>query len=250
MREMPQIFHPFPLHKGWAASAKGLGAGRGVPGRLAHSHAGLRHRLKAAVTRFSHAHDARADRHGSREVAGCGSAKGAKPPVGPSRRDCRRRSGPRGTAKQQRRGNAVTNGGILPVGLPSVRTIPAPGRAVRENRNSGWRASCVVPTCCSGTARSIFARWMETACWKVQILARLRDHRGAIRKTMERIAGLAAADRETALAQLLILAGLRRLAKTVEQEARKMPIHINILENEVLGRCSRGAWTKGVRKAN
>jgi hypothetical protein len=91
---------------------------------------------------------------------------------------------------------------------------------------------------------------METACWKVQILARLRDHRGAIRKIMERIAGLAAAERETALAQLLILAGLRRLAKTVEQEARKMPIHINILENEVLGRCSRGAWTKGVRKAN
>src|ERR1017187_471514 len=119
-----------------------------------------------------------------------------------------------------------------------------------ENCNSGWRASCVVPTCCSGTARSIFARWMETACWKVQILARLRDHRGAIRKIMERIAGLAAAERETALAQLLILAGLRRLAKTVEQEARKMPIHINILENEVLGRCSRGAWTKGVRKAN
>jgi hypothetical protein len=67
---------------------------------------------------------------------------------------------------------------------------------------------------------------------------------------MERIAGLAAAERETALAQLLILAGLRRLAKTVEQEARKMPIQINILENEVLGRCSRGAWTKGVRKAN
>src|ERR1022692_3124038 len=56
-------------------------------------------------------------------------------------------------------------------------------------RRSGWRASCVVPTCCSGTARSIFARWMETACWKVQILARLRDHRGAIRKIMERIAG-------------------------------------------------------------
>src|ERR1035438_9291853 len=34
---------------------------------------------------------------------------------------------------------------------------------------------------------------------------------------------------------IVILAGLRRLAKTVEQEARKMPIHINILENEVLG---------------
>jgi hypothetical protein len=28
---------------------------------------------------------------------------------------------------------------------------------------------------------------------------------------------------------------LRRSAKTVEQEARKMPIRVNILENEVLG---------------
>ena len=34
---------------------------------------------------------------------------------------------------------------------------------------------------------------------------------------------------------MLILAGLRRFAKAVEQEARKMPIHIDILENEVLG---------------
>ena len=53
---------------------------------------------------------------------------------------------------------------------------------------------------------------------------------------MGRIAGLAAAERETALGQLLILAGLRHLEDTVEQEARKMPIHIDILENKVLGR--------------
>ena len=69
----------------------------------------------------------------------------------------------------------------------------------------------------------------------IAILARLQNHKEAVRKIVERIAGLAAPERETALAQLLILAGLRRLAKTVEQEARKMPIHINILENEVLG---------------
>src|SRR5580692_11460695 len=69
----------------------------------------------------------------------------------------------------------------------------------------------------------------------IAILARLRDDKGAVRKIMERIADLEASQREIALAQLLILAGLRRLAKTVEQEARKMPIHINILENEVLG---------------
>ena len=36
--------------------------------------------------------------------------------------------------------------------------------------------------------------------------------------------------------QLLILAGLRHLEETVEREARKMPIFIDILENKVLGR--------------
>ena len=69
----------------------------------------------------------------------------------------------------------------------------------------------------------------------IAILAGLRDHGSAVRKIVDRIAGLAAAARETALAQLTILAGLRRLSKTVEQEARKMPIRINLLENEVLG---------------
>jgi hypothetical protein len=69
----------------------------------------------------------------------------------------------------------------------------------------------------------------------IAILARLRDHEGVVRRIGARIAGLAAAERETALAQLFILAGLRRLAKTVERETRKMPIHIDILENEVLG---------------
>jgi hypothetical protein len=65
----------------------------------------------------------------------------------------------------------------------------------------------------------------------IAILAQLRDHKEAVR----RIAGLAAAERRTAMAQLLILAGLRRWSKTVEEEARNMPIHIDILENEVLG---------------
>jgi hypothetical protein len=69
----------------------------------------------------------------------------------------------------------------------------------------------------------------------IAILTRLRDHRGAVRQIVERIAGLPASEREIALPRLSILAGLRRLAKTVEQEARKMPIHIDIPENEVLG---------------
>jgi hypothetical protein len=40
---------------------------------------------------------------------------------------------------------------------------------------------------------------------------------------VERVAGLAVAERETASAQLMILAGLRPLSKTVELEKRNMP---------------------------
>ena len=69
----------------------------------------------------------------------------------------------------------------------------------------------------------------------IATLARLRDHRRAVGKIMKRIAGLATAEREAALAQLFILAGLRRLSKTVEQETRNMPITTSILEHEVLG---------------
>lgn len=43
---------------------------------------------------------------------------------------------------------------------------------------------------------------------------RLRDHKEAIRTIVGRIAGLAAAERETALGQLLILAGLSNPAKS------------------------------------
>ena len=70
----------------------------------------------------------------------------------------------------------------------------------------------------------------------IAILARLRDHKDAVRRILERIAGLAAAERETALGQLLILAGLRHFEETVEREARKMPILNDILDNKVLGR--------------
>jgi len=51
-----------------------------------------------------------------------------------------------------------------------------------------------------------------------------------------RIAGLAGAEREIALGQLLILAGLRKLGLVVEEEARKVPILNSILDHEVLGR--------------
>jgi hypothetical protein len=70
----------------------------------------------------------------------------------------------------------------------------------------------------------------------IAILAHLRDHKEAVRKIVARLAGLAPTERATALEQLFILAGLRRLEETVEKEAGKMPIYIDILENKVLGR--------------
>ena len=82
----------------------------------------------------------------------------------------------------------------------------------------------------------------------IAILARLRDDRDAVRKIVERIAGLATAERETALAQLLILAGLRHLSNAVEQETRKMPIDVDIREHEVLGPIILEAEQKGLQE--
>jgi hypothetical protein len=79
----------------------------------------------------------------------------------------------------------------------------------------------------------------------IAILAGLRDHEGAVRKIMGRIAGLAAAERETALAQLTILAGIRHLWAVVEQETRKMPIDLDIREHEFLGPIMRAERQEG-----
>jgi hypothetical protein len=58
----------------------------------------------------------------------------------------------------------------------------------------------------------------------IAILARLRDDREAIRRIVARIAELPSNERAMALDQLLILAGLRRLEETVEEETRHMPL--------------------------
>ena len=82
----------------------------------------------------------------------------------------------------------------------------------------------------------------------IAILAQLRDHKEAVRKTFARMAALAAAERETAMAQLLILAGLRHLATTVELEAQNMPIDLDIRDHEVIGPWIIDAERKGERK--
>jgi len=79
----------------------------------------------------------------------------------------------------------------------------------------------------------------------IAILARLRDDKEAVHRIVERIAGLAMTERETALAQLMILAGLRHLAGTVEQEIQNMPIDLDIRDHEVLGPLIIKAEQKG-----
>lgn len=81
----------------------------------------------------------------------------------------------------------------------------------------------------------------------IAVLAQLRDHKEAVRQIVMRIAGLAPSERATALEQLFILAGLRRLEEIVEQEARKMPVYIDILENKVLGREFKKGLQEGER---
>jgi predicted transposase YdaD len=68
------------------------------------------------------------------------------------------------------------------------------------------------------------------------VLARLRDSKAAVAGIVRRIADLDATKREDAVAQLMILAGLRGLEQTVEEEIRKMPILKDIMEHKVLGR--------------
>jgi predicted transposase YdaD len=82
----------------------------------------------------------------------------------------------------------------------------------------------------------------------IAILARLRDDKEAVHRIVERIAGLAMTARETALAQLMILAGLRHLAGTVEEEAEKMPIDLDIRDHEVLGPIIIKAEQKGLQE--
>jgi flagellar biosynthesis/type III secretory pathway protein FliH len=63
-----------------------------------------------------------------------------------------------------------------------------------------------------------------------------------------RIAELEAGEREAALGQLMIVAGLRKLGQVVEEEARKMPILNDILEHEVLGREYKKGLQQGLQE--
>ena len=80
----------------------------------------------------------------------------------------------------------------------------------------------------------------------IAVLARLRDRKAAVMEIVRRIAGLDAVRRDAALGQLIVLAGLRGLEETVEEEIRKMPILNDILDHKVLGREYKRGRAEGI----
>ena len=82
----------------------------------------------------------------------------------------------------------------------------------------------------------------------IAILTRLRDHREAVRAIVAKISGLPETERHVAVQQLIILAGLRRLEQTVTEEVEKMPLVIDIMENQIIGPAIRKGLAEGLEK--
>lgn len=82
----------------------------------------------------------------------------------------------------------------------------------------------------------------------IAILAKLRDRRQALHKIVSRLAGLPPEERREALDQLLILAGLRKLAGVVKEEMNAMPIQIDLMENEVIADYYNRSRQEGVHE--
>ena len=82
----------------------------------------------------------------------------------------------------------------------------------------------------------------------IAILTRLRDQREALNEILSKLSDLDIDAREFYLRALLTLAGLRGLEETVEEEARKMPLLNDILDNRVLGREFKRGLEQGVQQ--
>ena len=67
------------------------------------------------------------------------------------------------------------------------------------------------------------------------ILTRVRDRQAAMRRIVSPIATLESGARGAAFAQLLLLAGLRKLEQSIRTEVQFMPITHDILDHEVIG---------------
>jgi hypothetical protein len=77
------------------------------------------------------------------------------------------------------------------------------------------------------------------------ILARLENRTETIQRILERIASLEKPKRRDALAKLLIISGIRTLEETIKEEALKMPILNDIMDNKVFGPVIRQGRQEG-----
>ena len=64
------------------------------------------------------------------------------------------------------------------------------------------------------------------------ILCRLSDKPTAVRRILTRIEQLPSSQRLNAMTQLLVLSGLRRLGAVIKEESARMPVIIDLMENE------------------
>ena len=82
----------------------------------------------------------------------------------------------------------------------------------------------------------------------IAILTNLRDHREAVRRIVAKIGTLPEGERNVATQQLVILAGLRRLEPMVQEEVQKMPIIIDLMENQIIGPAIRKGLEQGLQE--
>jgi predicted transposase YdaD len=80
----------------------------------------------------------------------------------------------------------------------------------------------------------------------IAVLMRLSDERAAVRRVLQRIADGKPEQRTTALAELAILAGLRKLSDIITQEVQQMPILDDIMDNPILGPRIRARMSEGI----
>jgi predicted transposase YdaD len=80
------------------------------------------------------------------------------------------------------------------------------------------------------------------------VLTRLGEQPKAVRRILERVAAGSPEERDQALAELLILAKLRRLSREVIRETRKMPILEDIMDHDVIGPAIRKGLRQGLQQ--
>jgi hypothetical protein len=79
----------------------------------------------------------------------------------------------------------------------------------------------------------------------IAILTRLGSEPDAVRRVLKRVEAGPPEERDEALAELLIVAGLRKLVAEVKRETNRMPIQEDIMDHDVIGPAIRKGRAEG-----